>query len=189
MVALPSAFVASTSAVTSSIFAAVPTSVAQGSIQELIINTLNIPIHLTDHGKCDIRMAFTKYLACIDAIKTLPKMCQSGTWTHKVPSNDDVIEVFTSKSAYFKNHKKVFPMVSSYPAMEKWLLNADDAPPDHDVWGYKKQTFDNLKGILHACHEPQLPTKAKGKGGRSDGSSLEIEVVGKGKGKEVHRNV
>jgi hypothetical protein len=73
--------------------------------------------------------------------------------------------------------------------MEKWLLNADDAPPDHDVWGYKKQTFDNLKGILRAHHEPQLPTKAKGKGGRSDGSSLEIEVVGKGKGKEVHRNV
>lgn len=166
-------------------------SIVRGSIQELIVNVLDIPSHLTDRSKSDIRMAYAKYRAYLDASKTLSKMATSGTWTHKT-TNDDVIEVFFSKSMYFKSHSKVFPLLNRYPAMEKWLQNEDDAPSDHTVWGNSKHTFDNLKKILNAHPPPQsAPSRTKGKkGGRSDSSSptpMEKPKVDKGKGKNVHQ--
>jgi len=144
------------------------------AIQELIISTLNIPLHLTDcsaKAKADIRMAYAKYLALLDAIKSMSKMVTSGTWTYKTVTNDDIIEIFMSKSAYFKNHAKVFPMVNRYPMMERWLSNGDDSPSDYDVWGYQRHTFDVLRSILSA-----LPADAKVKGkAKSDSSSPPAE--------------
>src|SRR6267154_1193402 len=92
----------------------------------------------------------------------------SGTWMHQTVNNDDIIEIFMSKSAYFKNHSKVF-CFTKYPMMQKWLENADDAPTDYEVWGYSKQTFDALKAILIALPDPVTPAvggdrrKEKGK--------------------------
>jgi hypothetical protein len=72
----------------------------------------------------------------------------SGGWPHKAVTNDDIIAVFFSKSAYFKEHHKIFPMVSNYPGMQKWLRNEEDAPSDAELWGSKKKSFANLKQIL-----------------------------------------
>ena len=119
----------------------------QGSIQELIAITLEISPHLTDRTKRDIRLAYAKYEAYLDANKAMSKLITSGAWTHKV-SNDDIIEVFFSKSAYFKDHAKVFSLVHKYPDMQKWLRNEDDALNDTELWKYKKKTFANLKEIL-----------------------------------------
>lgn len=142
---------------------------AKSAIQELIISTLDIPTHLTDRSikvKIDIRMAYAKYLALLDTIRSMSKLVTSGTWTHKTVSNDDIIEIFMSKSAYFKNHSKIFTMVNRYPQMEKWLLNADDAPPDFEVWGYQKHTFEVLRSILSKREVPSssTPVDRKGKG-------------------------
>lgn len=147
---------------------------AKSAIQELIISTLGIPVHLTDRSikaKADIRMAYAKYLALLDASKSMSKMVTSGTWTHKVATNDDIIEIFMSKSAYFQNHSKVFSMVHRYPPMQKWLGNGDDAPPDHNVWGYQKHTFENLKEILIAHPIPLPPAGTNDKGKSRDISS------------------
>jgi hypothetical protein len=113
---------------------------------------LDIPAHLIDYSRGDICMAYSKYNAHWEAATALSAMYLAGTWKHKTPSNDDVIEVFMGKSSYFQYHCTIFPMVNRYPAMEKWLLNASDAPPDVEVWGYEKQTFGNLKKILSARH-------------------------------------
>src|ERR1700728_5462490 len=123
----------------------------RSAIQELIISTLNIPIHLTDHSnkaKGDLRMAYAKYVALLAALKSMSALVTSGTWTHQTVANDDIIEIFMSKSAYFKNHSKVFTMVDRHPQMKIWLLNADGGPSDYNVWGYQKHTFDVLKAIL-----------------------------------------
>ena len=138
----------------------------KSAIQELIISTLNIPIHLTDRSnkaKGDLRMAFAKYVRLLATLKSMSELVTAGTWTHQIVANDDIIEIFMSKSAYFKNHSKVFTMVNRHPQMKKWLLNADDGPSDYDVWGYRKHTFDVLKAILTPIPPPPVDIKGKGK--------------------------
>src|SRR6202042_1132145 len=82
---------------------------AKSAIQELLIITLKIPIHLTDRSNKDkgnIRMAYAKYVALLAALSSMSALVTSGTWTHPTVANDDMIEIFMSKSAYFKNHSK-----------------------------------------------------------------------------------
>ena len=137
---------------------------AKSAIEELIITTLKIPIHLTDRSnKGNIRMAYAKYVALLAALKSMSALVTSGTWTHQTVSNDDMIEIFMSKSAYFRNHSKVFTMVDRYPQMKQWLLNATDGPPDFNVWGNHKHTFDVLKAILTPMPPPPVDIKGKGK--------------------------
>src|SRR5882672_8449030 len=127
-----------------------PVHFAAGSIRDLIANALGIPEHLIDRKKGgDIRVAYAKYLALVDALDNLSTMSASGTWKHN-NTHDDVIEVFMSKSAYFKSHSKTFPLLDHYPAMREWLENKADAPADSEVWGNeKKHTFEALKKILN----------------------------------------
>jgi hypothetical protein len=137
---------------------------AKSALQELIISTLNIPIHLTDRSnKGNIRMAYAKYVALLAALNSMSALVTSGTWTHPTVANDDMIEIFMSKSAYFRNHSKVFTMVDRHPQMKKWLLNAIDGPTDYNVWGHQKHTFDVLRAILTPMPPPPVDIKGKGK--------------------------
>jgi hypothetical protein len=162
------------SAPTSTFTPALAVGVAAGSgsgpvrsaIQELLISTLNIPIHLADRSKKhkgDLRMAYAKYVGLLAALKSMSGLVTAGTWTHETVANDDFIEIFFSKSAYFKNHAKVFTMVDRHPRMKQWLLNADDGPTNYEVWGYQKRTFDVLKAILTPMAPPPVDIKGKGK--------------------------
>jgi hypothetical protein len=142
-----------------------------GSIRDLIVTTLGLSKGLIDRSKPgDIRMAYARYVALVDTLKTLGKMSITGAWTQKY-NNDDVIEIFMSKSSYFTNHSPVFSKLNKFPAMEKWLQNGDDAPTDAEVWGYQKQTFENLRKILKSISDP-------------DSGPAPVEKRGKGKGKE-----
>src|SRR6202050_3430052 len=157
-------------------------------IQELIISTLNIPIHLTDRSnkaKGDLRMAFAKYVRLLATLKSMSELVTAGTWTHQIVANDDIIEIFMSKSAYFKNHSKVFTMVNRHPQMKKWLLNADDGPSDYNVWGYQKHTFDVLKAILTLI----APVDTKGKGKEMVDLDLSSSPVEKRKKKEAAKTL
>ena len=156
-----------------------PVYFAAGSMRDLIVTALRIPDHLIDHKKGgDMRVAYAKYLAIRDALDNLSLMSGSGTWKHN-NIHDDVIEVFVSKSVYFRNHANVFPLLVHYPAMKGWFektadtVEADRATADAVVWGSEKHSFDNLRKILTA-HQNASPVKGKGKR--------------KGKGKEVTRD-
>jgi hypothetical protein len=164
----------------------------KSAIQELIISTFNIPIHLTDRSnkaKGDLRMAYAKYVKLLATLKSMSELVTAGTWTHKIVANDDIIEIFMSKSAYFKNHSKVFTMVNRHPQMKKWLLNADDGPNDYDVWGYQKHTFDVLKAILTPMPLPPPPVDIKGKGKEKVDLDLSSSPVEKRKKKGVAKTV
>ena len=120
-----------------------------------------------------MRVAYAKYLALLDALDKLSTMSALGTWKHN-NTNEDVVEVFVSKSVYFRNHAKVFPLLVHYPAMEQWLENADGASADSVVWGNEKHSFDGLNNILTAhqkCSAAKGKEKGKGKE-KEDGSSL-----------------
>ena len=118
-------------------------------------------------------MAYVKYLAIVDTLEKLSRLSAERTWKHN-NTNDDVVEVFVSKSVYFRNHAKVFPLLVHYPAMEQWLENADGASADSVVWGNEKHSFDGLNNILTAhqkCSAAKGKEKGKGKE-KEDGSSL-----------------
>ena len=120
-------------------------------------------------------MAYAKYLEVLDALDKLSLLSGSGTWKHN-NTHDDVIEVFASKSVYFRNNAKVFPLLVHYPAMQEWFdktpdtVEADRATADAVVWGSEKHSFDNLRKILTA-HQNASPIKGKGKEVIRDGSS------------------
>jgi hypothetical protein len=138
-------------------------------IQQLIVTTLTIAPHLYDRtpqAKVNIRLAYSKYLAVLDTFTSIARLILSGDWTQKKkPTNDDMIDIFISKSAWFQNHSKIFPLVKRSPAIEKWLLGAVDAPTDFEVWGHEKQTFDILMSTLSALPDPgSLVNTKKGKG-------------------------
>jgi hypothetical protein len=164
-----------------------------GSIRDLIVTALGISEHLISRKKGgDVRVAYAKYLALVDALDKLSLMSASGTWKH-TNTNDDVVEVFVSKSVYFKSHAKIFPLLDFYPAMKEWLekveadiedrTEADIAAADAVVWGSEKHTLEGLRRIL-TTREKASAVKGKGKG---KGKEKEKER-GKGKGKEVNRD-
>jgi hypothetical protein len=72
-----------------------------GSIQATIASTLKISPALLDQTKHVIRLAYAKYKAIHDSIRQINLMASSVTWTQRVPTNDDFIEIFVSKSNYF----------------------------------------------------------------------------------------
>jgi len=167
-----------------------PVYFAAGSIRDLIVTTLGISEHLINRKKgADVRVAYAKYLAIVDTLEKLSQLSANGTWKHD-NTNDDVVEVFVSKSVYFRNHSKIFPLLVYYPAMQEWLektpetveadsTDAERAAADAVVWGSEKHTLDGLRKILTA-HEKASAVKGKGKG-KGNGK-------GKGKGKEVNRD-
>jgi len=165
-----------------------PVHFAAGSIRDLIATALEIPEHLIDRKKGgDIRVAYAKYLALVDALDKLSKMSASATWKHK-NTNDDVIEVFVAKSVYFRNHARVFPLLDHYPPMVQWLLNAVGAPADSVVWGNEKHSFDSLYKILTAKQNEKR--KGKGKAKEVDhSSSLPIPVEKKANKKDKRKEV
>lgn len=75
-------------------------------------------------------------------------------------------------------------MVPLYPAMQKWLLDEDDAPEDVKVWRGAKHTFGNLENILKS-HGASFGSGKKGGNKKKETTSeSEVEIVkGKGKGK------
>jgi len=154
--------------------------------QNLIVNALGINCGLAQHERGDIRMAYAKYMAIIDAVKQLKDMKAAGTWTAKLPTLQEISAIFVSKSSFFSNHHKVFPMVPLFPAMQEWLLDGDDAPEAVKVWGSAKHTFGNLEKILESHGAVFSSSKKQGRKSskKKDTSESEVEVVkGKGKGK------
>jgi hypothetical protein len=167
-----------------------PVHFAAGSIRDLIATTLKIPEHLIDRKKGgDIRVAYAKYVALVEALDNLSIMSASGAWKHN-NTNDDVIEVFVAKSVYFRNHAKVFSLLDHYPPMVQWLLDAAGAPADSVVWGNEKHSFDSLYKILTAKQNEK--GKGKGKAKEVDGdhsSSLSIPVEKKANKKDKRKEV
>lgn len=97
----------------------------------------------------------------------------------KRPSNDDIIEVFFSRSAFFRYHAKLFPLVVKVPVVQKWLLG-EEGVTDFEVWNFRKPTFENLKVVLDEHGAAKLPEAAESsKNVKSKGGEIEVKVKAK----------
>ncbi|KAF8989995.1 hypothetical protein BDQ17DRAFT_1434090 [Cyathus striatus] len=120
------------------------------SIQYKIASAFNVAKALCERNtKKDIQLSYQKYLAIHDIFAKFPGMIANNIWKERRPSNNDIIEVFMSKSTYYYYYSNLFSMVSQIPALEKWLKGDSDAPRAIEVWGSGvKPSLDNLKKLL-----------------------------------------
>jgi hypothetical protein len=121
----------------------------KGPMQHILIETFNIPAHLTHRQNVsDLHVAYAKYLAIQDVVERLGQMELAATWTHKKPVLEDIVQVFMSKSGYFNCSHQFFPHISVILGMKDWLANKEGAPATAEVWGDKKPSYTSLEEIL-----------------------------------------
>jgi hypothetical protein len=143
---------------------------ASNSPTDHIISILNIPDHLVNRTAHGLHTSYAKYLAYLDAQKALAKAVNNGEWKlAKKHIGENLIEVFISKSTFFKNYQPFFPRVPNHPALHLWLINGDDAPTNLEAWGFQKNIY-SFKDLEMYFDDVDKKERAKGKG--------------KGKGKE-----
>jgi hypothetical protein len=130
-----------------------------------IISLLNIPSTLTTRPKAvDLRLAYSKYAGFLQAQIDMLCMIGDGTWTLGPITNDELIEVFVSKSVYHASYPGLFTKACNHPAILAWLKNEDGAPTGLEVFGRQKSlyTFRDLKGVLDAGKEKRKSTEDDG---------------------------
>ena len=129
----------------------------QNPVSARIISLLNIADHLVDRRTSGLRISYAKYLAYIEAQQSLAKLVSGGGWpaSQKKPKSKDLIEVFISKSAFFKNYPPHFPRVPDYLDLQRWLKNEENVPTDLEAWGMQKNiyTFKDLEEFLDRMEE------------------------------------
>jgi hypothetical protein len=125
----------------------------------------------------------------MDAQKSLAKAVTAGKWTlEKKPIGENLIEVFISKSAFFKNYLPLFPQVQDYPLLHLWLKNAEDVPSDMEAWGEQKNVymFKDLEDFFVRMEKKgKAGGKAGGSGGKSGGKAGGSDGKAKSKGKKM----
>lgn len=102
-------------------------------------------------------------------------MERAATWTHEMPTVEDIAKIFMSPSGYFHRPSKLFPKVANGSEMQKWLKGGKDTFAESDVWGDKNPSFKNLEEILDGKKKKVTSHKRKQKN---------VVVVVQGNGKE-----
>jgi hypothetical protein len=129
----------------------------QNPVSARIISLLNIADHLVDRCASGLQISYAKYLAYIEAQQSLAKLIGGGGWpaSQKKPKSEDLIEVFISRSAFFKNYLPHFPRVPDYPDLQRWLKNEENVPTDLEAWCIQKNiyTFKDLEEFLDRMEE------------------------------------
>lgn len=133
-------------------------------------------------------MAYNRYLAVADARKRLSKLANDGIWVQKQPTLLEIVGLFAGKTTYF-NNSPFFAKVPNFPQLEKWLLNAEDAPADNAIWGPTRPTYSKLKILVKSEEPVEEKEKTKKKKGKKHEknylSETEEKVTDKkGKGKQ-----
>jgi hypothetical protein len=112
------------------------------SLQSQILALLNIPEALTTRTRSgDLRLAYAKYKAVLQARSDMQKLRADGTWTLGKVSADTLIELFVSKTVWYNYHCKLFPQVAKYPVLKQWLDNEGDGQSSLEVWGEEKASY------------------------------------------------
>src|ERR1700675_3344085 len=162
-------------------------SASSNSSRDVIISLLNIPAHHVDRkGSANLRTSYAKYLAYLVAKKALDKLVADGKWPMaKDPTREDLVEVFISKSAFFKNYQPYFPYIPNHPVLERWLLNEDDVPSDMETWGVGKNVYGyrDLSDFFKGVQANKEKGKEK-KEGKASGSGVSHKKVEKTAGKK-----
>lgn len=133
---------------------------------------LEIPEHLAVRSVNSLAFAYQKYLAYLKVNQTLDEKLAAGTWVGTKPANNDLIELFVSRSMWFGSYRPLFSKVHEHPTMVKWLEGGPNAPTSLETWGIEKasymfkdlQIFLNNGGTLDVESDKDQGKRRKDKG-------------------------
>ncbi|KAF8984005.1 hypothetical protein BDQ17DRAFT_1336320 [Cyathus striatus] len=143
-----------------------PSLVQRGGISEQhteeLIDVLKIPRDILESTAPGLRVAYQRYLACINTVSDHNTMDKNRTWPVAKTTKKEIITVFVSSSAWYENNSN-FDKIADFPAMQSWLAEDEDSPTDLDLWGFERDyyMFLDLKRWLKEKKEKR---KGKGKG-------------------------
>jgi hypothetical protein len=155
-----------------------------------IVTLLGIPLDLTNRNNNSLRVAYEKFVAHARAFKTMQLMVSQGTWKRKRLTGTELVELFVSKSMWFRYFSPNFSKVSNFADMILWLEDDDGCPSDLAVWGFEKSTY-NFKDLAKYLADggPLQPSaggsgkKLKGKRKANDGAGGRKKVQKSGSSK------
>jgi hypothetical protein len=148
-----------------------------------MIRLLEILMNLTDRAQItDLRHAYSKYKAILQARTTRIWMQNDGSWNIKKPTSEELTGIFVSKRDWHSKYATLFPKAKDYPLLMEWLENGMDAPANTKVFGMEKTvyTFKNLTEFFGMAEEA---ASKKGKGKRKAKGSVSEGGQKKKKGK------
>lgn len=124
-----------------------------------MVDVLNIHPRLLPRKKsASLRLSYQKYLAILSTKKRIESMIDNGTWTLDLPSEIDIIEIFISKSVYYRSYPTTFGKMDQHPRLRRWLEDENDTPSDYSVWGFTRApNFGDLTRYLSEPEATPIP--------------------------------
>ncbi len=142
-----------------------------------VINVLQIDATLTrqhSQNNQDLKDQYRRYSACLKALDKLGGVNWTEVaWNGPKPAQKDIIELFISKTQFYKTWRPLFgQVIQHYDGMAKWLEGASDAPSAKRIWGVGKAKYDfsdlekwlKLEGTLNGNVEREVRTGDSGEG-------------------------
>ena len=123
------------------------------ALRDHLVEELGINIFFTNRSKTGIHFCWGCYLAITKAIEQGQIAFKANSWPSDLPAFNEVliIEVFTSKFAWY-NQKNNFTLIQrNYPELVAWLdQDMSDEDENWEVWGehWEKYTLEDLKEYL-----------------------------------------
>jgi len=141
---------------------------------------LGINEALADSQSKSLRLAFTKYTACLAAVQLYERTVAEGKWPTKYEkvTVTEIRQLFVSKSVWHAQYVPCFQDITKYGEMLAWLestpqedsggeddIVVDGAVDDEALWGKKKAIyhFADLKEWLEKKKKETQKGKAKAK--------------------------
>jgi hypothetical protein len=153
-----------------------------GTPASQLLQLLNIPSSLTVRDKSgDVQLAWKKYNAINQVSEGLKQLIKDGVWTGKKPKQEELIELFVSKSVWHTTYKVLFCRVEHFKEVRKWLDGDADAPSKSDLFGKVRMqyNFKDLADVLDVLEKKKKEKEEEGKKEKEKEKEKEKKKEGK----------
>ena len=112
--------------------------------QTAIADALEIPVGLRRTGNpLKLQEHYTRYLALLEAEKKFKQMQKDGSWPTglRQPVGRDIPNLFIGKSTWHDYWTKIFPHITDYPEMVKWLSDDEECMEAVELFGVNLKAY------------------------------------------------
>jgi hypothetical protein len=96
----------------------------------------------TQDQAAGVRVYYQRYEAVLAAQEKFEKLHRAGKWDASFhPTQNDFIDLVTSRTMWYNFYKKNFDQVKRYPVMQEWLRETSEALTDIEIWGFEQKLY------------------------------------------------
>ena len=96
---------------------------------------------MTACGTADVRDAYAKYKAVHQALDDMRQMKIDSSWTLEKVKFEVIVGIFMCKTTWYTLYKPLFPNITKYPSLVKWLNRDPSAKGDAEIWSCEKTSY------------------------------------------------